>query len=69
MQRDVASVLMQVPHYSLNKYINLCPSCGRRLNVDAEWLNEDSRHKVKLVERSLTCSNCKIKIRQVVYLV
>jgi hypothetical protein len=36
--------------------------------IDGEWVREDSRHRVKLIERSLTCPNCKVRIRQYVYL-
>ncbi|BDR91367.1 hypothetical protein [Vulcanisaeta souniana] len=67
-QRDIGTVLSSVPHYSLNPYISKCPSCGSVMAIDGEWIREDSRHRVKLVERSLSCPHCKVKIRQYVYL-
>ncbi|GAB6946391.1 hypothetical protein JCM16161A_05210 [Vulcanisaeta sp. JCM 16161] len=67
-QRDVRGLLSSVPYYSLNPYVNKCPSCGSVMVVDGEWVREDSRHRVKLIERSLTCPNCKVRIRQYIYL-
>ncbi|ADY00399.1 hypothetical protein VMUT_0183 [Vulcanisaeta moutnovskia 768-28] len=61
-------MLSSVPYYSLNPYVNKCPSCGFIMIVDGEWAREDNRHRVKLIERSLTCPNCKVKIRQYIYL-
>ncbi|WP_054842251.1 hypothetical protein [Vulcanisaeta distributa] len=68
-QRDVRGILSSIPYYSLNPYVNKCPSCGSVMVIDGEWVREDSRHRVKLIERSLTCPpNCKVKIRQYIYL-
>ena len=36
--------------------------------VDGEWVREDNRRRVKLVERTLTCPNCKVRIRQYIYI-
>jgi predicted RNA-binding Zn-ribbon protein involved in translation (DUF1610 family) len=66
--KDVKNILSSVPYYGQNPFINKCPSCGSIMIVDGEWVREDSRHKVKLIERSLTCPNCKVRIRQYVYL-
>ncbi|MGC8543961.1 MAG: hypothetical protein ACP5NQ_08465 [Vulcanisaeta sp.] len=67
-QKDTGSILSSVPHYRLNPFINRCPSCGSIMIVDGEWIREDNRRKAKLVERSLTCPNCKVRIRQYIYL-
>ncbi|WP_243668365.1 hypothetical protein [Vulcanisaeta sp. JCM 16161] len=59
-QRDVRGLLSSVPYYSLNPYVNKCPSCGSVMVVDGEWVREDSRHRVKLIERSLTCPTVRL---------
>lgn len=64
----VEDILSKLPHYRLNEFIGLCPSCGHELSVEGAWVREDSKHRAKLVERSLHCPECKVKIRQFVYL-
>ncbi|GAB6944830.1 hypothetical protein [Vulcanisaeta sp. JCM 14467] len=67
-QKGIRSILSSIPYYSLNPYVNKCPSCGSVMMIDGEWIREDSRHRAKLIERSLTCPNCKVRIRQYIYL-
>ena len=51
-----------------NKNIHLCPSCGNPMSIDAEFVREDIRFRTKVVERAYSCSVCRIKIRQYIYM-
>jgi C4-type Zn-finger protein len=66
--QNVENILSRLPHYRSNEFVNACPSCGHKLSIEGEWVREDSRHRAKLVERSLSCPDCKVKIRQFIYL-
>ncbi len=44
-----------------------CPNCGSLMSIDAVYLREDARSKVRIIERTLSCKECKIRIRQYIY--
>ncbi len=68
MESSIKYLLGSVPYFSMNQFINKCPSCGSIMNVDSEIIREDSRRRAKLVERTLTCPHCKVRIKQQVYI-
>lgn len=67
-EENIKYILGSVPYYSMNPFINKCPSCGSIMNIEGEFIREDSRRRTKLVERSLKCPHCKVSIRQQIYI-
>ncbi len=51
-----------------NHQLLKCPNCGSMMSIDAIYLREDPRTKVKIIERTLSCKECKIRIRQCIYM-
>ncbi|NPA23852.1 MAG: hypothetical protein GXO23_06125 [Crenarchaeota archaeon] len=55
-------------HVRENQQLLRCPNCGSLMNVDAVYLREDPRSKSKIIERAMSCRDCKIRIRQYIYI-
>ncbi|MEZ0249232.1 MAG: hypothetical protein ABWJ97_08140 [Thermoproteus sp.] len=49
-------------------YLAICPSCGRPMNEDSRIMRIEHLTGHRILERLLICPNCKVKIREMVYL-
>ncbi|MBP1448542.1 MAG: hypothetical protein JZD41_00765 [Thermoproteus sp.] len=49
-------------------YLLTCPSCGRSMKEDSRIMRVEHLTGNRVLERVLICTDCKVKIREVVYL-
>nr|KJR74136.1 MAG: Zn finger protein [Thermoproteus sp. AZ2] len=60
---------MWSPPYVLDlDYLTICPSCGRPMKEDSRIMRLEHLTGNRILERVLICANCRVKIREVVYL-